>query len=314
VKAQRRVPAYALDGFDPRHLPTDESTSAYATTNFVTTYEFVSSPTVDKIILIAPRNYNAAEGLGLTNLTDIIALEFDAADAQNAAVAVGSARSPILSTPDFAAGVTYTSVRGRMHNLSAQIECMGTSDGLVPPGSVWFGSVPYVEATSNSGLGTKTLKEAWANDSISVGYLKSHSASALVQRPVRVHANVAESVLFKQWNDLVVPSTAIALGTLRLHNALEPIMLYVPRAGSGTTVVNYRLSIGHQWCSRWPNDPTVRATQQVHPPSAPGVWAEASSMLREAGGIFANAAALPMGTALGRRIASEYGPVGAALA
>jgi len=312
--ATRRNLSFALDGFDARHMPTDESTSAYATTNFVTPYEFASSPTVDKIILIAPRNYNAAEGLGLTNITDILAMEFDAAQLQNTTTAVGYIRSPIIKAPEFAATIGYTSTRGRLHNLSAQIECLGTSTGLVPPGSVWFGSVPYVESTQYSGQGTKTLKEVWADDSISVGYLKSYSAAGLVQKPVRVHANVSETVLYKQWNDFVVPSVTVGLSTLRLHNALEPILLYVPRAGDTTTVVNYRLSLGQQWCSRWPNDPTIRATQQVHPPTSPSLWSEATSMLREVGGTFANAAALPMGSALGRRIASEYGPAVGTLA
>lgn len=306
VPRPRASLGYVFDGFDHRHLPHDESTAAYATTNFVSTHDFSSSPTVDKIIVIAPRHYNAAEGLYLSNLTDIIAEEFDAGQTHNAIAATAIVRSPLLSTPEYTASVAYTTVRGRVHNMSAEIECLGTSTGLVPPGSVYFGSVPYVEGSSNAGLGTKTLKETWANDSISVGYLKSFSAAGLVQRPVRVHANVAENVTYKMWNDLVVPSTSINLSTLRVCNAMEPIILFVPKAGESTTVVNYRLRIGHQWCSRWPNNPTMRATQVLHQPCSNSLWSEATSFMRNIGSTVASSAAAPIGAAMGRR-AVEYG-------
>jgi hypothetical protein len=277
-------------------------------------YEFESSPTVDKIILVGPRNYNTAEGLSLANVTDVIALEYDASIAINALVATGSARSPILSTPEFGSAATYTSVRGRLHNLSAQIECLGTSTGLVPPGSVYIGTVPFIEGTSQYGPGTKSLKEAWAMDSIAVGYLKSHSAAGLVSKPVRVHSNIAETVAYKTWKDFVVPPTTFNLATLRVCNSIEPIVLYIPKAGSATTTVQYRLSLGQQWCSRWPNDPAMRATQVIHPPTSNAVWSEATSFLRSVGGSFAAAAAEPLGAAFGGRMAAQISPAAGLLA
>jgi len=314
IPRQRLNALAAFDGFNHYHLPTDESTSAYATTNFVTTFDFATSSTVDKIIVVAPRHYNTIEGLGLTNLTDIIGLEYDASLTHSTLVSSGTIRSPILSTPPIASTVTYTSVRGRMHNLSAEVECLGTSIGLIPPGSIFMGSVPYIEGTANSGLGTRTLKQTWAEDSIAVGYLKSHSSAGLVHNPVRVHANVAENVGYKQWKDFVIPASTVEPATLRFSNALEPIVIYIPRVGESNTIVNFRLNVGHQWCSRWPNDPPMRATQEAHKPTSPDLWNEATSFMREVGTTFANAAAMPLGTAAGRRMASEFGPAGYALA
>jgi len=304
----------AFDGFNHYHLPTDESTSAYATTNFVTTYDFATSNDVDKIIVVAPRHYSTLEGNSITNLTDILALEYDASISHTALAILGSARSPILRTPTIVTDMAYTAVRGRIHNLSAEVECLGTSIGLIPPGSIYVGNVPYIEGAANSGLGTKTLKETWAEDSIAVGYLKSFSSAGLVHHPVRVHANVAENVSYKQWKDFVVPASAVNLATLRLSNALEPIVIYVPRVGQSGTIVNFRLNIGHQWCTRWPNDPAMRATQEVHKPTSPDLWNEATTFLRGVGTTFANAAAMPLGTAAGRRMAAEFGPAGLAMA
>jgi hypothetical protein len=290
-------------------MPTDESTSSYATTNFVTPYEFSSAATVDKIIVIGPRNYATSEGLQPSNITDVIALEYDASSLQSSTNASGYVRSPILATPDFAATAGYTSVRGRLHNLSVQVECLGTSAGLVPPGSIYIGTVPFIEGTNFAGLGTKTLKETWAEDSIAVGYLKSHSAAGLVSKPVRIHANIAENVAFKLWHDFTIPTTGTNLATLRISNSLEPIVIYVPRVGAGATptIVQYRVNIGHQWCTRHPNDPAMRATQILHKPSSSDLWNEASSLLRTAGGSFASAAAAPFGSAVGRRLLGEYG-------
>lgn len=244
----------------------------------------------------------------MNNTTDTILVEYDASNLITNLVSLSEARSPILGTPAKGAATIYSSVRGRLHNLSVQVECLGTSGGLVPSGSVYVGSVPTLEGSTTAGLGSATLKQAWAEDSIAVGYIRSHSAASLTQKSAVVHSNISENVAFKQWHDFIVPTSATEVGGHRVLNGLEPIVVYVPKVANPS---HFRINVGHQWCTRHPNDPAMRATQQIHLPTATAVWNTASSMLRTAGSAFASAAAAPLGAAAGRRLVAEYGPAAA---
>jgi len=305
--------AYALDGFDQRHLPTDESTAAYAVTNFVTPFEFTSSATMDKIFVVAPRHNATSELFIKTNLTDTIGVLYNAASAQNALFALGSARSPILGLPTLTASPQFTSIRGRLHNLSVRVECLGTDSGLFPPGSCYVGRVPSIDGGSTAGLSTKSLKETWAEDSIAVGYLTSFSASSLMSRGCTVHSTVAENVQFKQWHDMAVQGSSTETGILSISTALEPIVIYVPRAGSGETVVNYRVNIAQQWCTRHPNNPAMRATQTIHEPSTPGLWNDVVSQMRSIGGAVLTDLGPGAVMSVGSRLMAAYGPAAAAI-
>lgn len=308
----RNSHAFALDGFDHRHLPTDESTAAYAVTNFVTPFEFSSSSTMDKILVIAGRHNATSELYIKTNLTDTIGVLYNAASAQSSLFALATARSPILGIPALTTSPQFTSIRGRIHNLSVRVECLGTDTGLFPPGSCYVGRVPSLDGGSTAGLSSKTLKETWAEDSISVGYLTSFSASSLMSRGCTIHSTVAENVSFKQWHDMAVQGSTTETGVLSISTALEPIVIYVPRAGSGDAVVNYRVNIAQQWCTRHPNNPTMRATQTVHEPSSAGVWNDVVSQLRSAGGAVLSDLAPSAVRSVGSRLIAAYGPAVAA--
>jgi len=128
-----------------------------------------------------------------------------------------------------------------------------------------------------------TIKTAWADDSIAVGYIRPISAASLQERPVTVHAAIAENVAYKAWKDFGIPPLTTSLGQIGFATALEPILIYIPKAGSGDTVVNYRIEVGQQWCSRHPNDIIVRSTQKQHKPTTPSEWHRAVSAVKDIG-------------------------------
>jgi len=276
---------YAFDGFDKRHLPLDEVTAPYTTTNFVSTMEFTSQHDMDQVIVVCPRMSVSQENY-LGPLTDYIAMRYDAAEAIDGSIpALQEVRSPIIDAPAVTAALQYSSVRARLHNMSVKLECLGTNTGLYPPGSVYMGTVPVIE----TGLYSKgndeglTIKQAWADDSIMVGYIKSISAASLVEQPAVLHAAVAENVSYKSWRDMSVPASSTNKGALSFSTALEPIVLYVPRAGAIGTVVNYRVVIGQQWCSRHPHNVMLRSTQKQHPPTSSVDWQRALGAVKDVG-------------------------------
>lgn len=276
---------YAFNAFDKRHLPVDEITAPYTTTNFMTVMDFDSSTTIDQVIVVCPRKRNLQE-LYLGPLTDYIAMRYDASEQIDGAIPVlETLRSPIIDAPAPLASDTFSSVRARLHNLSVRLTCLGTNTGLYPPGGVYLGTVPTIETGSFSTGGVEglTIKQAWADDSIAVGYLKSVSAARLQERPCVLHAAVAENVAYKSWSDMSVPAAGVDKGSLSFSTALEPIVLYIPRAGAGTTVVNYRLEIGQQWCSRHPHNIMLRSTQKQHPATSPSLWHAAVSAVKDIG-------------------------------
>jgi hypothetical protein len=277
--------AYAFDAFDKRHLPLDEVTAPYTTTNFVSVMEFGSSATMDQVIVVCPRtclhqeNYNGP-------LSDYIAMRYDAAETISGTIpTLETLRCPIIDKPALTAAAQYFSVRGRLHNMSVRMTCLGTNTGLYPPGSVYIGTVPNIEVGPNSTGGSEslTIKTAWADDSIAVGYIKPVSAAALQNRSVILNAAVAENVSYKSWRDFAVLGSATDLGSMPFSTALEPIVLYVPRAGAGSTVVNYRIEIGQQWCSRHPHNIMLRSTQKQHLATSPSEWHKAVSVVKDVG-------------------------------
>lgn len=276
---------YAFDGFDKRHLPIDELTAPYATTNFVTVMEFGSSAIIDQVIVVCPRKHNTQE-VYAGPLTDYIAMRYDAAERIVGSIpTLDAARCPIIDMPEPGTGDTFTSVRARLHNQSIRLSCLGTNTGLYPPGGAYVGTVPMIEVGGQSTgyAESLTIKQAWADDSIAVGYLKSVSAAKLQDRPFVLHSAVAEAMSYKSWNDMSVPASTTNRGSMSFSTALEPIVLYIPRAGAGNTVVNYRLEIGQQWCSRHPHNIMLRATQKQHPATAPSLWHAAVGAVKDVG-------------------------------
>jgi len=299
--APRQLP-WAFDAFDKRHLPVDETTAPYATTNLVNVMEFSSSTSMDQVIVVAPRVW-----VGVTTndylvaqqgvLSAYIAMLYDAAEIIGGSLPhLASLRSNVLDQPPPTATMQHFSQRGRIHNMSVRLCCLGTNTGLYPPGSVYLGTVPALE--TYLGSTSLTVKSAWAEDAIAVGYIKPFSAASLVEKPVVLHSAVAESVSYKSWRDFVVPQSTTALGSLPFSTALEPIVLYIPRAGSGTTAVNYRIEVGQQWCTRHPNNIMMRATQKQHAATTPAVWNGAVNAIKDIGEHFlAHAANQAVGAA-----------------
>lgn len=276
---------YAFDGFDKRHLPLDELTAPYTTTNFVTVMEFGSSPSMDQVIVVCPRTTNSQE-FYTGPLSDFIAVQYDAAEVVSGSIPVlNTARCPLIDEPARTSEWQHFSVRARLHNMSVRVTCTGTNTGLYPPGSIYVGTVPMIETddTSTGHAEQLTIKRAWAEDSISVGYIKPVSAVALQERPLTLHASIAENVSYKSWRDVIVPPTGHNEGSLPFSTALEPIVIYVPRAGAGTTVVNYRLEIGQQWCTRHPHNIMLRSTQKQHRATPPNMWHSAVAAVKNIG-------------------------------
>jgi hypothetical protein len=277
---------FAFDAFDKRHLPTDDTTAPYTTTNFLSVLEFGSKTDMDQVIVVAQRLLGTQQnhtGPG----TDILALRYDASENVGGTISVlQTLRSPIVGAPAIGEQEQGFTVRARLHNLSVRLQCLGTNTGLYPPGSAYIGAVPALEigpAYTHAGSGPGSILQAWAEDSINVGYIRSTPAASLVQKPVLVHAAVSEAVTYKTWQDISVPSTARDLGNMGINTGLEPIVIFVPRAGAGDTVVNYRVEVAQQWCSRHPNNPVVRATQKQHPPTPSNVWNSAISSVKDIG-------------------------------
>lgn len=275
----------AFNGFDKRHLPVDELTAPYTTTNFVTVMEFGSSATMDQVIVVCPRTANSQE-FYTGPLTDYIAMQYDAAETVDGSIPVlNTARCPVIDEPTITENWQHASVRGRLHNMSVRVACLGTNTGLYPPGSLYIGTVPMIETGDTSGGHEKqlTIKRAWVDDSIAVGYIKPVAAAALQECPLTLHAAIAESVSYKSWRDFVVIDLDKDPGSLQFSTALEPILIYVPRAGAGTTVVNYRLEIGQQWCTRHPHNIMLRATQKQHQATPPNMWHSAVAAVKNIG-------------------------------
>jgi len=305
---------YAFNGFDARHMPLDEVTAPYTTTNFITTMEFQSKVNVGQVVVVCQRTYFSNQSYSGPD-TDYIAMMYDETETIDGSIPVTKvARAPIVGAPDPGAADVHFSVRARLHNLSAKLECLGTNTGLYPPGSVYFGKVPCIE-TGTKSTGAKeglTIKQAWADDSIAVGYLKSYPAASLVSHPVCIDASIAENVSYKTWRDLLVPASTTDQGSLSFKTALEPIVLYIPKCGSGTTVVDYRLVLGQQWCSRHPHDVIVRSTQKQHSATSPDVWHKVLNAAKSVGPRLIEHAADSAAQYVGARM-RQGGPVAAEL-
>lgn len=280
--------AWAFDAFDKRHLPLDEVTAPYTTSNFLSFIEFQSSPTIDQILVVCPRTLTAyPQSNVLGTWTDFIAVLYNGAEViDNNISVIDFVRSPIIDIPELHATATgQTSVRARLHNLSVKVECLGTNTGLYPPGSCYIGSVPYIEngLAATPGIEGLTAEMAWANDNIAVGYLRSFSAASLVTKPQMLHAAIAETISYKTWRDFEVPTAGSSVGNMGFSTSLEPILVYVPRVGAGDTRVSYRVNIAQQWCSRHPHNIMLRSTQTQHPATSPDIWHAAINGVKDIG-------------------------------
>lgn len=307
---------FAFDAFDKRHMPLDELTAPYTTTNFISVMEFSTSISMDQIVVVCPRTLTRQETY-TGPLTDFIAMRYDANEYISSNMAtLETMRSPIIDSPAQANINTYSSVRARLHNMSVKLECLGTNTGLYPPGAAYIGTVPCIETGSYSTGSEENLKvkTAWADDSIMVGYLRSISAASLINKPCILHSAVAENTSYKSWNDLVVPSTGEALGSLPFSTALEPIVIYVPKVGSGDTAVTYRVVVGQQWCSRHPHNVMLRSTQKQHSATAPNDWHKALSAVKDIGEHILKSAGKSAVDVLTERMQSAYMRPGNALA
>jgi len=276
---------YAFNGFDKRHMPLDEVTAPYTVSNFETIMEFQSKVNVGQVIVVCQRSHQVQQSY-IGPDSDYIAMMYDDTETIDGSIPVTKfARSPIIGAPErIATGQEY-SIRARLHNLSAKLECLGTNTGLYPPGSVYIGKVPCIE-TGTTSQGAKeglTIKQAWADDSIQVGYLKSYPAVSLISHPVCVDSTVAENISYKSWSDLGVPASGTDLGSMSFKTALEPIVLYIPKCGKDTTAVDYRLVLGQQWCSRHPHNVIVRATQKQHGSTPPDTWHKVVAAAKDVG-------------------------------
>jgi len=275
---------HAFNAFVPRHLPVDETTAPYTVTNLVGVLEFESSHTQDQVLVIAPRQYNSPEAY-LGPLTDYIAVLYAADQVHSPTLAhTKFLRSAVIGTPPVGADPQFFSTRARLHNLSARLECLGMNSGMLPPGAVYAGRVPSLETYSYSAeTDGHTLLSAWVEPAISTGFLQSVPAASLVSNPLILHATVSETVAYKQWYDFGVPSTNIVVGNLPMCKALEPIIIYVPKCGAAGAEVNYKVTIGQEWCTRHPNNVLLRATQKQHEATPPTVWHSAVSAAKRVG-------------------------------
>jgi len=285
--------AHAFNAFVPRHLPFDETTAPYTVTNLVGIIEFESSHTHDKVLVIAPRMYNTAESTGGNVLqgphgpmTDYIAFLYSADAAHTSSVShLKSLRSAVIGTPSPELTAQYYTTRGRLHNMSAKIECLGMNSGMLPPGAAYIGRVPTLETYSfhSETSGAADLLASWVEPAISTGLLQSVAAAALVSSPMTLHATIAETVAYKQWYDFAVPGTGTNVANLPISKALEPIIVYVPKCGASGAEVNYRVTVGQEWCTRHPHNVLLRATQKQHDATPPGVWHSAVSAAKRVG-------------------------------
>lgn len=299
----------AFDAFSKYHLPVDEVTAPYITSNFMNTMMVQSHPTMDKIVVVAPRQATNQETYR-GPLTDIVAVEYNANDGfWGNMPALGFQRCPIIDRPPRTTTRQPTAVRARLHNMSARVECLGTTNGLYPPGSVYMGTVPTLETGPGSGFyypndGT-TLKMAWADDNIQVGYLQSFSASALLNKAAQVDSAIAENVSYKEWRDLCVVEApedsdgnhTAFVGSLPISTSLEPIVIYIPAAGAGSsssagsdpaTTVQYRITVATQWCSRHPHNVILRSTAKHHQPTPTSKWHKAIKQVKDVGAVLAH--------------------------
>lgn len=299
---------WAFNAFDKRHLPLDEVTAPYTVSSFTSILEFTSSHTEDQVILVCPFQ-NSYSGIPPGNITDTIAAVYNGSTADNTMTSTKTCRSPILGTPAPASTDTHFDVRARLHNLSVKVQCLGTSAGLYPPGSVYYGTVPALETgAGQSAHAGRTLQQVWVEDSIAVGYLLGVPAVSLMKEPGVVHSTVCETISYKNWSTMSVPPSSLDIGTCAISMALEPIVISVPKCGAAGTTVNYRIIIAQQWCTRHPNNVLLRSTQKQHNATAPGVWHKALTTAKSVTTTVGEGLATGAMEALGRAAASILRP------
>jgi len=295
----------AFSGFDKFHLPTDEQSAPYRVTNLINIMEFPTACDMDQIIVICPRTISDRElRLSVTTadpvriptadgpLCDIIAVRYNAATGVNDHQDyLGEYERAAFAglIPEPASSFTTLSVRARIHNMSVKVECLGSDGGYYPSGNLYIGTVPMIEGggsaeapsggVPNTSSNYYSMKNLWAQNAIQVGYLRSHSAHSLLDGKV-FHSTVAENVTYKKWHDVIVQAQNMKEGAFPFQMSMEPIVIYVPRAGTSAVQMRYKLTIGTQWCTRHPTDVLLRAGQEHHEPSHPHDWNSAIQNVR----------------------------------
>lgn len=182
----------------------------------------------------------------------------------------------------------FYSDRIRLHNMSAQVECLGASQGLYPKGMLYAGAVPSLDmpdehVTHHIGAMTgnaSSAAEMWATPAMKTGYIRGYSGAALLTKPVQITSAVSETIEYKKWSNGFKPQSNTYHGAYPIGLGLEPILIYIP-AVAGVTV-QYRISVGTQWCSRHPMDVRLRSKQLNYRPTSPDLWQQAGAHVKDA--------------------------------
>lgn len=313
--------SWAFDGFDERHMPTDDVTAPYLVTNFISVLEFSSRTDKDAVVVVGPRG--VSRGGSLTAVSDILGVVYNGAshthavpknadgfngvtvylDGNTGTDGVDYIRSPVLGAP-LPSNQSGTDTRGRLHNLTIKVECLGASNSMIPTGGIYIGAVPMLEGPNiasgtTGGVNTvdppgsallATIKQRWVEPNITTGYIKSVRAADLMYHPVCLSAAVNEHVEFRKWSDIVLIGSSQEPASLSFAAGLEDLVVYVPRTGDVHSRVFYRVSVGHQWCTRHPADPILRAAQRQYAPSSPAAFQSALKGVKNIGEVIAKKA------------------------
>lgn len=308
---------WGFNAFIKQHMPTDEMTAPYSVTNFIDFMEFPTSPSANYVCVFAPRMMYWGEQF-TGPMTDLIGVVYNGASTMASPTVVHTMRSAVVDQPPNPTGQDaqpiYFSNRLRLHNMSVKVECLGTNTGLVPPGNIWIGAVPYLEVGQHSDTAVSASQDLFhqiAMDAINVGYLRSVSAATLQDKAIICHSAVAEHNAYRRWYDIAVPplgGSQYSDGTAPLLTSLEPIVVVIPKVGtSSDNAVNYRLTVAQEWCSRTPHNTLLRATQRQHQPTPPSIFNQAIAHVQDIGRVIAERAGPAVVDAVASRAVSALG-------
>jgi len=282
-----RMERHPLNAFNNIHLPLPERTAPYITTSLVESLE-VSTASYGQVVIVAQRSgYDPEFNLG--PVTDYIAIVYNAADTVDKAdsallTPLKVARHKLADGLPRGYNSTYFSLKHRLHNLSARIECLGTTGAGMPPGDTFVGRVTMAEtgSTSSAFRNASTYYDAFVDKARSVGVLRSITNASLQRRPLTMHAIVAEPERYKEWSDLYIPPASAGINALDTWPGLTPLIWYIPPQ-IGDSVVSFRMNIAMQFCSRHPDVLVARANHRQQEPSTHSAWNAAVSSVEDIG-------------------------------
>jgi len=282
-----RMERHPLNAFNNIHLPLPERTAPYIVTSLVESLE-ISTASYGQVVIVAQRSgYDPEFNLG--PVTDYIAIAYNAADTVDKAdssllTPLKVARHKLADGLPRVTASTYLSLKHRLHNLSAHVECLGTTGAGMPPGDTFIGRVTMAEtgSTSSAFRNNESYYDAFVDKARTVGNLRSVTNAALQRQPVTIHAVVAEPVRYNEWSDLYIPSTSTSINSLDMWPGLTPLIWYIPPQ-IGTSVVSFRMNIAMQFCSRHPDVLVARANHRQFEPSTHTAWNAAVSSVEDVG-------------------------------